>query len=78
MDFDLGKLTIVGWLVLLITTAIIITGLAMAAFSEGGGEFMGTRGGKRIVAFIMLAIGAGFFVVCKYGLARIGLPMFRV
>lgn len=77
MDFDLGKLTLVGWLVLLITTAIIITGIAMVAMSSGGAEIAETRGGKRIIAFILLGVGAGFFVACKYGLAKIGLPMFR-
>lgn len=79
MDFDLSKLTPVGWLVFFVTGAIIMTGIFLMAFTAApaAGEVANTRGGKKIMAGIAIGIGAAFFLACKFGLAKIGLPMFR-
>lgn len=82
MDFDLGKLTLVGWLVFLATGAIMMTGIIMMAFSadaapDAAGAVAATKGGKKIMAGIAIGVGVAFFLACKFGLGKIGLPMFR-
>lgn len=81
-NFDLGKLTLVGWLVFIATGAIIMTGIFMMAFSADAatgtaGTVAVSKGGKKIMAVIAMAAGVGFFLACKFGLGKIGFPMFR-
>ena len=82
MNFDLSKLTLVGWLVFFTTGAIIMTGIFMMVFSAQAatgtaGAVAETRGGKKIMAYIALGVGVAFFLAGKFGLGNIGFPMFR-
>ncbi|HUE73592.1 MAG TPA: hypothetical protein VMP01_22130 [Pirellulaceae bacterium] len=78
MDFDLGKLTVVGWLVLLATAGIFLAGAYMVAVTPGGQEAVdASRGSRRMIAYVLMGVAAAFFVVCRLVLGKIGLPMFR-
>ena len=82
MNFDLAKLTLVGWLVFFATGAIILTGVFIMAFSVSDapgavGAVAESKGGKKIMAVIAIGVGVAFFLACMFGLKKIGLPMFR-
>ena len=78
MDFDLGKLTLVGWIVLLATAAIFLAGAFLVAMAPGGEEAVAaSRGSRKMIAYVLMGVAAVFFVVCRIVLGKIGLPMFR-
>lgn len=79
MDFDLGTLTIVGWLVFFFTLVIIGAGtyFMVSTAAPAVGDAAHTNDGRKVMAGISLGAGVAFFVACKFFLKKIGLPMFK-
>lgn len=76
-NFDLSRLTAVGWLLSLVTVALFL-GLAFwfAANSTGADGRM-SKGEVKLYGFIGLAVFAGFFLGCRWILEGIGIQVVR-
>jgi hypothetical protein len=76
-NFDLSRLTVVGWLLSLTTTALFI-GLAIwfASTAMGPGGRI-SKGEAKLYGFGGLVVFAGFFVGCRWILESIGIRIVR-
>lgn len=76
-NFDLSRLTVVGWLLSLVTVALFL-GLAFwFAANSMGPEGRLSKGEVKLYGFVGVAVFAGFFLGCRWILEAIGIQVVR-
>ena len=76
-NFDLSRLTLVGWLLSLVTVGLFI-GLAIwFASNSMTPDSRLSKGETKLYGFIGIAVFAGFFLGCRWILESIGLQVVR-
>ena len=75
-EFDVSRLTIVGWMLVL---ASLVTGIgsAIGIVVAMGGMKNNDRGTRKLLGLVGFAIGAGVFLGGRFVLPRIGLHVMR-
>lgn len=75
-EFDVSRLTFVGWMLVLVSLVAGI-GSAMGIVVATGGMQNNDRGTRKLLGLVGFAIGAGVFLGGRFVLPRIGLQLMR-
>ena len=75
-EFDVSRMTIVGWMLVLVSLVAGI-GSAMGIVVATGGMKNNDRGTRKLLGLVGFAIGAGVFLAGRLVLPRIGLQVMR-
>jgi hypothetical protein len=78
-NFDLSKLTVVGWLMFLITAALFLGACFLLAFQakDVAGVALQNRANQKILGLLMMGSCVIFFVVTRKLLEKLGVVVYR-
>jgi hypothetical protein len=78
-NFDVAKLTLSGWLLFLVTTALLLGASFLLAFQakDVADTALQNRASQRILGYTMLAFCVVFFVVVRKLLEKLGVVIYR-